>query len=201
MSYPNNPNTFLAMLFRMKHISRWSLMFNTQPENLMQHTVECAFITHFLALTGNTYFGKNYDAEKLCAYALFHDVSEVLTGDLPTPVKYFNKEIKTAYKDIESIACEKLLSHLPKEMREVYSDYFDSDNLSSEEKKLIKIADKLCAYLKCVTELNASNSEFLPARESIREQLERTESDELRYFLDNCLPSFTLSLDDLKGTL
>ncbi|MDR2532598.1 MAG: 5'-deoxynucleotidase [Oscillospiraceae bacterium] len=194
-------NTFLAMLFRMRHISRWSLMFNTQQENLMQHTVECAFITHFLAIVGNCHFNKNYDAEKLCAYALFHDVSEVLTGDMPTPVKYFNEDIKAAYKDIEKIACERLLTHLPKELRKVYSAYFDSDNLTEDENRLIKIADKLCAYLKCVTELNASNKEFMPARESIRKQLESMESEELRYFLDNCLDSFTLSLDNLKGTL
>jgi 5'-deoxynucleotidase len=176
-------------------------MFNTQQENLMQHTVECAFITHFLAIVGNCHFNKNYDAEKLCAYALFHDVSEVLTGDMPTPVKYFNEDIKAAYKDIEKIACERLLTHLPKELRKVYSAYFDSDNLTEDENRLIKIADKLCAYLKCVTELNASNKEFMPARESIRKQLESMESEELRYFLDNCLDSFTLSLDNLKGTL
>jgi 5'-deoxynucleotidase len=198
-----NNNTFLAMLFRMRHISRWSLMFNTQQENLMQHTVECAFITHFLALVGNNYFEKNYNADKLCAYALFHDVSEVLTGDLPTPVKYFNEEIKSAYKDIEKVACERLLSHLPPELREVYSAYLDSGNLNQDERKLIKIADKLCAYLKCTTELNASNKEFEAARDSIRRQLEQTaeSSRELRYFLDNCTDSFTLSLDNLKGVL
>jgi 5'-deoxynucleotidase len=196
-------NTFLAMLFRMRHISRWSLMFNTQQENLMQHTVECAYITQFLAIVGNCYFGKNYDAEKLCAYALFHDVSEVLTGDMPTPVKYFNEDIKAAYKDIENVACERLLTHLPKELRMVYSAYFDNDNLAEDEKKLIKIADKLCAYLKCITELNASNKEFEAARISIRKQLEvmKEDSEELRYFIDDCLDSFTLSLDNLKGTL
>jgi 5'-deoxynucleotidase len=189
------------MLLRMKHISRWSLMFNTQQENLMQHTVECAFITHFLALVGNCYFNKNYDAEKLCAYALFHDVSEVLTGDLPTPVKYFNEDIKAAYKDIEKIACERLLGFLPKELREAYSSYFDSENLSEEERKLIKIADKLCAYIKCITELNAANKEFQQALESTRKALDGIESEELNYFLNNCLDSFSLSLDELKGTL
>jgi 5'-deoxynucleotidase len=196
-------NTFLAMLFRMRHISRWSLMFNTQQENLMQHTVECAFITHFLAIVGNCYFNKNYNAEKLCAYALFHDVSEVLTGDMPTPVKYFNQDIKSAYKDIEKIACERLLSHLPKEMRGVYAAYFDNINLSRDENRLIKIADKLCAYIKCLTESNASNKEFEAARSGIYKQLEimAEQSEELRYFMDNCLDSFTLSLDNLKGSL
>ena len=199
-------NTFLAMLFRMRHISRWSLMFNTQHESLMQHTVECAFITHFLAIVGNCYFNKNYNAEKLCSYALFHDASEVLTGDMPTPVKYFNEEIKTAYKDIEKIACERLLAHLPPEaekLREVYSAYLDSGSLNEDERKLIKIADKLCAYLKCTTELNASNKEFEAARDGIRRQLDKiaAESQELRYFLDNCTDSFTLSLDNLKGAL
>jgi 5'-deoxynucleotidase len=190
----------------MRHINRWSLMFNTQQENLMQHTVECAFITHFLANVGNSYFNKNYNAEKLCAYALFHDVSEVLTGDLPTPVKYFNEEIKTAYKDIEKAACERLLGHIPKdapELREVYAEYLNFGNLSADERKLIKIADKLCAYLKCTTELNASNKEFEAAQISIRRQLESNaeSSEELRYFLDNCIDSFTLSLDNLKGAL
>jgi len=194
------------MLFRMRHISRWSLMFNTQHESLMQHTVECAFITHFLAIVGNCYFNMNYNAEKLCSYALFHDASEVLTGDMPTPVKYFNEEIKTAYKDIEKIACERLLAHLPPEaekLREVYSAYLDSGSLNEDERKLIKIADKLCAYLKCTTELNASNKEFEAARDGIRRQLDKiaAESQELRYFLDNCTDSFTLSLDNLKGAL
>ncbi|MCL1823033.1 MAG: 5'-deoxynucleotidase [Oscillospiraceae bacterium] len=197
----SNNNTFLAMLFRMKHINRWSLMFNTQTENLMQHTVECAFITHFLALVGNSRFNKNYDSEKLCVYALFHDVSEVLTGDLPTPVKYFNEEIKAVYKNIESIACDKLLTHLPNEMRDYYSAYFTCENLSDDEKKLIKTADKLCAYLKCITEMNASNKEFEPALNSTRKALDNINSEELRYFLDNCIDSFSLSLDDLKGTL
>ena len=196
-----NDNTFLAMLFRMKHINRWSLMYNTQTESLTQHTVECAFIAHFLAVIGNLYYNKNYNAEKLCAYALFHDVSEVLTGDLPTPVKYYNDKIKTIYKDIEKTACEKLLTHLPKEMRSVYSDYVNGSNLTDDEKKLIKTADKLCAYLKCVTELNAANKEFKPAYLIIKKELESIDNDELRYFLDNCLGSFSLSLDDLKGTL
>jgi 5'-deoxynucleotidase len=178
-------------------------MFNTQQENLMQHTVECAFITHFLAIVGNCCFNKNYNADKLCAYALFHDVSEVLTGDMPTPVKYFNEEIKSAYKDIEKVACERLLMHLPPELREVYSAYLDFGNLSADERKLIKIADKLCAYLKCTTELNASNKEFEAACSSIRRQLETLaeENEELRYFLSNCTDSFTLSLDNLKGAL
>jgi 5'-deoxynucleotidase len=189
------------MLFRMKHINRWSLMFNTQTETLSQHTVECAFLAHFLALIGNCYFNKNYDAEKLCAYALFHDVSEVLTGDLPTPVKYFNEDIKSIYKDIEKTACDKLLSHLPKELRETYAAYFDNENLSEDEKKLLKTADKLCAYIKCINELNAANKEFQPALMSTRSALESMESEELQYFLDNCLDAFSLTLDDLKGTL
>ncbi|MCL2697460.1 MAG: 5'-deoxynucleotidase [Oscillospiraceae bacterium] len=197
----NMDNTFLAMLFRMRHISRWSLMFNTQQENLMQHTAECAFITHFLAIVGNNCFNKNYNADKLCAYALFHDASEVLTGDMPTPVKYFNEEIKSAYKDIEKIACERLLAHLPPELRSVYSTYLDRGNLEPDERKLIKIADKLCAYLKCTAELNAGNKEFEAASISIRRQLDSIESEELRYFLDNCTDSFTLSLDNLKGAL
>ena len=106
-------NTFLPLIFRMRHISRWSLMFNTEKEDLMQHTAECAFLVHFLATIGNRFFGKQYDVNRLAVCALFHDASEVLTGDLPTPVKYYNDEMKTIYKQIEATAAGKLKSHLP----------------------------------------------------------------------------------------
>ena len=194
-------NTFLPLIFRMKHITRWSLMHNTQPENLMQHTIECAFITNYLAIIGNGYFGKNYDVNKLTVCALFHDITEVLTGDLPTPIKYFNEDMRNIYKQIEKTASEKLKQHLPKDLTKDFAPYIDHDNLTAEEKKLIKISDKLCAYIKCIHELNAGNKEFQPAYSSIRSNLESIESEELQYFLDNCLAAFSLSLDDLKGTL
>ena len=113
---PTMDNTFLPLIFRMRHISRWSLMFNTEKEDLMQHTAECAFLTHFLATIGNRFFGKQYDVNRLAVCALFHDASEVLTGDLPTPIKYHNDLIRDAYKEVEDIACTKLLATLPDEV-------------------------------------------------------------------------------------
>jgi len=194
-------NTFLPLIFRMKHIQRWGLMHNTQQENLMQHTVECAFITNYLAIIGNRYFKKNHDVNKLTTCALFHDITEVLTGDLPTPVKYFNDDIKTIYGQIEAMAAEKLKKHLPSDLLDDYAAYLDKANLTDEELKLLKIADKLCAYIKCIHELNAGNKEFHSAYCKIQSEMNAIESEELRYFIDNCLAAFSLSLHDLKGTL
>ena len=194
-------NTFLPLIFRMKHIRRWGLMHNTQNEDLLQHTAECAFIVHYLAIIGNRCFGKKYDVDKLTVCALFHDTTEVFTGDLPTPVKYFNKDMRNVYGQIEHAASEKLKDNLPPDLRSDYAVYLDENNLSDDERKLIKIADKLCAYIKCVSELNAGNKEFQSAFAAIQKQIENFESEELKYFLDNCLAAFSLSLDELKGTL
>jgi 5'-deoxynucleotidase len=176
-------------------------MYNTQREDLMQHTLECAFVANFLANIGNSYFEKDYNTDKLTVCALFHDIPEVLTGDLPTPVKYFSDEMMTVYKQIERVATDKLKTHLPKEMRAEYSAYLESEGLTEEEKKLIKLSDKLCAYLKCIYELNVGNKEFQSAYTTIRSALETSDSEELQYFLDHFVPAFSLSLDDLKGTL
>jgi len=194
-------NTFLPLIFRMKHIHRWGLMHNTQQENLMEHTIECAFITNYLAIIGNRYFKKNYDVNKLTTCALFHDITEVLTGDLPTPVKYFNDDIKNIYGQIESMAAEKLKKHLPNDLLDDYAAYLDKVHLTEEERKLIKIADKLCAYIKCIHELNAGNKEFHSAYCKMQSEMNNFESEELHYFLENCLAAFSLSLHDLKGTL
>ncbi len=194
-------NTFLPLIFRMRYINRWSLMFNTEKEDLMQHTAECAFLTHFLATVGNRFFGKQYDAERLAVFALFHDASEVLTGDLPTPVKYYSDEMKTIYKQIEKKAADKLKNHLPEELRADYAPYLDAADLAPEEKKLLKCADKLCAYLKCIYELNAGNKEFQHAYAAISREIELIQSDELQYFLTHCLDAFSLTLDGLQGTL
>ena len=194
-------NTFLPLIFRMKHINRWSLMYNTQQEDLMQHTMECAFITNYLTIIGNRYFGKNYDVNKLTVCALFHDITEVLTGDMPTPVKNFNDEIRNIYKQIEKTAAERLKSHLPRDLINDYNVYLDGSKLSDEERKVIKISDKLCALIKCIQEINAGNKEFITAYNGIQRDLENIESDELKYFLEHCLASFSLSLDDIKGTL
>ena len=194
-------NTFLPLIFRMRYINRWSLMFNTEQEDLMQHTAECAFLVHFLATIGNRCFEKQYDADKLEVCALIHDAPEVLTGDLPTPVKYYNDEMKTIYKQIEKNAADKLKNHLPQEFRADYAAYLHASELTPGEKKLLKCADKLCAYIKCIYELNAGNKEFQHAYAAIGKEIGAIQSDELQYFLVHCLPAFSLTLDDLQGTL
>ena len=194
-------NTFLPLIFRMRYINRWSLMFNTEQEDLMQHTAECAFLVHLLATIGNRCFEKQYDADKLAVCALFHDAPEVLTGDLPTPVKYYNDEMKTIYKQIEKNAADKLKNHLPQEPGADYAAYLHASELTPGEKKLLKCADKLCAYIKCIYELNAGNKEFQHAYAAIGKEIGAIQSDELQYFLVHCLPAFSLTLDDLQGTL
>lgn len=176
-------------------------MHNTQTEDLMQHTAECAYIAHFLSVIGNTFFNKNYNAEKLAVCAMFHDVPEVLTGDLPTPVKYFNDDMRRIYKGIETAASEKLLNHLPEELRDIYSGFICQTDLTDEEKKLIKTADKLCAYIKCIQEINVGNKEFQSAYEKIKSDVENIKSEESEYFLENCIHAFSLSIDDIKGIL
>jgi len=176
-------------------------MHNTQQENLMQHTIECAFITNYLAIIGNRYFDKNYDVNKLTVCAMFHDITEVLTGDLPTPIKYFNDDMKNIYGKIEDMAVEKLKNHLPKDIVGEYDTYLDKSNLTAEETKIIKAADKLCAYIKCIHELNAGNKEFQHAHTRIQHELENFKSEELQYFLKHCIAAFSFSLYDLKGTL
>lgn len=194
-------DTFLPLIFRMKYIRRWSLMHNTQEEDLMQHTVETALVVHYLALIGNKLFEKNYRVDKLAATALYHDVAEVFTGDLPTPIKYFNEDMRATYKNIERTALEKLEKSLPEELADDYEAYLRGSDLTADEEVLLKTADKLCAYIKCLSELNAGNKEFEPAHKAITQQLEEMEGEELAYFLDNCLDLFTLSLDELEGTL
>ena len=194
-------DTFLALIFRMRHINRWGLMHNTQTENLTQHTAECAFIAHHLAVIGNCHCGKAYDTDKLAVYALFHDVTEVLTGDLPTPVKYFNEDMRKTYKAIEKVAAESMLAHVSDSLQDDYAPYLRQSDLTDEERKLLKIADKLCAYIKCIMEINAGNREFAAAHGAIAGDLAGMDSPELAYFMEHCINAFSLSLDELGGAL
>ncbi|MCL1935847.1 MAG: 5'-deoxynucleotidase [Defluviitaleaceae bacterium] len=193
-------HNFLAMIFRMKNINRWGLMYNTYEESLTTHTLECAFISHMLCTIGNLYYNKNYDADKVACYSLYHDATEIITGDLPTPIKYYNQEIKNAYKKIEKEATKKLLELLPTEISNVYEHYLNPgiDTISTEELKIIKIADTLCAYIKCSKEISNGNNEFLKAKNQIKEKLDNYKSEELSYFMDNFLHTFNLSLDELE---
>lgn len=185
---------FLALLFRQKDINRWGLMRNVHVETLSEHCCEVAMISHVLAIIGNKKFGKSYDCNKIASAALYHDMSEILTGDLPTPVKYYNSDIKTAYKKIEMVAERIMLDLLPTDIEEEYRSLL---TLTPEEKKIIKSADKICAYIKCVDELSSGNREFIAAERTIKEQLDELTSDEARFFISNYINAFTKPLDDI----
>lgn len=187
---------FYAYIGRMKYIERWSLMKNANKENIMQHSGEVALIAHSLALINNRYFNGTINAEKVATLALYHEVSEVITGDLPTPIKYYNPEIKKAYKDIEHLANSKLLSMLPSELKEDLSKFVEPDT-SSLEYKLLKGADKLCAYIKCIEELKSGNKEFALAKKNIESELNANQLPEVRYFMDNFIKGYELSLDEI----
>ncbi len=189
---------FYAYVSRMKLIERWSLMHNLRPENVQEHSLQVAIVAHSLATIGNKYFEKNYNADRICTLAIFHDATEVLTGDLPTPVKYFNPDIKNAYKEIEKLATDKLLSYLPNEMLEEYSKIFKKQVEDTDSWKIVKAADSLCAYIKCVEESAAGNKEFNRAKITIENSLREMNMEEVGYFIKNFLHSFSLSLDELS---
>ena len=186
---------FYAILSRMKNINRWGLMYNTRVENLSEHSMECAVLTHALALIGNEKFGKAFDPNRLLAAALFHDMNEVLTGDLPTPIKYYNDDIKGAYKKIEKVSLDKMLSLLDENTAKVYENLF---SLNEEETRLMKGADKLCAYIKCLQELERGNREFFSACRYNEESLRAMKMPEVDYFMENYLPSFTKNIDEVS---
>ncbi len=187
---------FFAYLNRMKNIKRWSLMRSIKEENIMEHSQQVSVIAHALAVIGNKRFNKNYNVEKVVLLAQYHEVGEVITGDLPTPIKYFNPEIKTAYKDLEFKACERILNMLPEDLREEYKQYILPDEEQGEY-KLVKYADRLSAYLKCVEETRAGNSEFKKAKSSIGAELKQIKSEEVQYYLKEFVPAFELTLDEL----
>lgn len=188
---------FYAMLSRMKNINRWGLMRNTRNENLSEHSLEVALIAHALALIGNKRLGKSINADKVAASAMFHDTSEIITGDMPTPIKYFNSEIKAAYKSIEAIAEGQLLGMLPDDLREDFEPYF---NLDEETERLVKAADKISALIKCIEEIKMGNMEFKEAEKSTRASLKAMKIPEADIFCSEFLDSFYLTLDEQRNT-
>ena len=188
---------FFAYLSRMKYIKRWCLMHSEVEENIKEHSFDVVVISHALAVIGNVYYGKDYDVEKVVLYATYHETSEVITGDLPTPVKYFNESIKGAYKDLERIACEKLLDTLPAELRAEYEKSVLPDT-TSKEYVLVKCADRISAYIKCLDELKIGNKEFSKAKKSIFADIEKMPQEEVKYFVKNILPSYGKTLDELE---
>ena len=189
---------FFAYLSRMKFINRWGLMHNTYPENIQEHSLRVAMIAHALAIIRNRVFGGAVNPERAAVLALFHDASEVLTGDMPAPVKYFNPEIKTAYKAIEAAAARKLLQMIPEALREDYRGLLAADDADREHRELVTAANKLCAYVKCLEEIGAGNPEFAKAEKALKASLEALALPEVRYFLDTFVPSFRLTLDELE---
>ncbi len=190
-------NTFFAMLSRMRYIGRWGLMRNTFSENIQEHSHQVAVLAHALALIRREVLRQEGPSPEACATAaLFHDASEILTGDLPTPIKYDNPDIREAYHQIERVSCEKLLSMLPETLRESYRPLLlESDESVS---RIVKAADKLSAHIKCIEELKAGNSEFQSAAGQTRQALDSMDLPELNWFMENCLYPFALDLDELS---
>lgn len=189
-------SNFFAMVNRMKLIDRWALMRNTTKENIAEHSHSVAVIAHALALIGNKKFGKCYNAERAALLALYHDTTEVITGDMPTPVKYYNDDIKNVYKEIECAAGERLLAMLPDEFKTDYSPMFEKREEDKELWILVKAADKISALIKCIEEYRMGNREFEKALEAQQNKIDSISLDEVKYFRENFLPAYYLTLDE-----
>ncbi|MBO4458163.1 MAG: 5'-deoxynucleotidase [Butyrivibrio sp.] len=192
---------FFALISRMKYIDRWALMRNTRQENLCEHSMEVAMIAHALCVIGNVRYGRNLDANKAALVGLYHDASEIITGDMPTPVKYFNADLKTAYKQVEAIADDKLLEKLPDDLRPSFEQVFKADDDENERymRRLVKAADKLSALIKCMAETGAGNSEFRTAKESTEKAVRSLYKDlpEVLDFVNEFLSPYGNTLDEL----
>ena len=189
---------FFAQLSRMKLIYRWPLMRNVQPENISEHSLQVAMVAHAMALIENRKFGGRLDPNQVAVMALYHDATEVLTGDLPTPIKYHNPAIASEYKKIEKLAEQRLLAMLPAEFIEDFRPLLDSSQQELAAARLVKAADTLCAYSKCLEELAAGNHEFELAKRRLEKMLDERMTPTVRYFLDVFMPSFALTLDEMS---
>ena len=191
-----NNRHFFAMLSRMKYINRWGLMRNTIKENISEHSLEVAMIAHGLGIINNVYFGGDIDAERLAVLGVFHDVTEIITGDMPTPIKYYDPTIRNAYKDIEIGAKNELLKGLPEEMQDAY----DVILCETEEEKLlwryVKAADKISAYIKCIEERQMGNMDFVKAQNTIKNAIDDMNLPEVKYFMDNFIGSYDKTIDE-----
>jgi len=190
---------FFAYLSRMRFIRRWGLMHSAYPENVQEHSLRVAQIAHALAIIRNRLFGGDIDPERTAVLALYHDASEVLTGDLPTPIKNFNPEILRAYRAIESSAKERLVGLVPDPLKADYTSFFTARDADRTHHELVKAADKLSAYIKCVEETSTGNREFADAERILRAQVDAIDLPEVRYFLETFVPSCRLTLDELNS--
>lgn len=191
---------FFATIARMKYINRWALMRNTREENLSEHSLDVSMIAHALCIIGNVRYGKKLDADYAAVTGLYHDASEIITGDMPTPIKYYNQDIKEAYKSIEERANKKLLGQLPEDIREAYVDLFFKTEEKKYEWRLVKAADKLSALIKCMEEEKTGNREFVKAKETISKAVDKLgeELPEVKDFVKEFIPSFEKTLDELN---
>lgn len=188
---------YFAMLSRMKHINRWGLMRNTRAENLSEHSLETAFIAHALCVINNKRFGGNLNPERAAVLAMFHDTTEIITGDMPTPIKYSNEKIRSVYKEIEKTAEDQLLSLLPSDFTDAYKEVYEAED---EYKKIIRAADKISALIKCIEEGKAGNTEFSVAEQSTLKAVKELELPEAEVFIEEFLGSYRLTLDEQKAS-
>lgn len=191
-------NHFYALLSRMKYINRWGLMRNTKNENLCEHSLEVAFIAHALGIINNEIFGGDIDAQRLAVLGMYHDVTEIITGDMPTPVKYYNSDIRQAYKNVEDIAKKEILTGLPVKFRDRYDTVLSESESELLLWKYVKAADKISALIKCIEENKMGNSDFIKAEISIRKSINGMKKDlsEVEYFMDNFIPAYMDTLDE-----
>lgn len=191
-------NHFFAMLSRMKYINRWALMRNTHTENISEHSLDVAMIAHSLAVIRNKRFGGNVNAERAALLGIYHDAPEIITGDMPTPVKYYSKQIHEAFNRVEDDACNALIGMLPEDMRDEYKPFFFKQSGDEELWKLVKAADKICAYTKCLEEAKAGNSDFDKAAKTNLKSLGEIDMPEVKCFIEEFLPSYNLTLDEMN---
>lgn len=188
--------SFFAYLDRLKLITRWSLMRNTQAENDAEHSLQVAMIAHAIAVIARDRYGKQVDPEHVLSLAVYHDATEVMTGDLPTPVKYHNEELRGAYHRLESLSADRLLALLPEDLQPAFTPYMKQE--SGYEHTLVKSADRISAYIKCMEEQRAGNREFDYAAENIRKSISSIDLPEVKDFLTDFLPAFDMTLDELN---
>ena len=191
-------NHFFAMMSRMKYINRWGLMRNTFKENISEHSLEVAMIAHALGVINNTMCGGNLNAGRLALMGMYHDATEIITGDMPTPVKYYSPVIRNAYKEVESVARDELLAGLPEELRDVYGPLLLDTPEEEDLWKYVKAADKLSAYIKCVEERRMGNTDFEKAGESILEIIKGMNLPEVEIFVDKFLPAYEMTIDESR---
>ena len=196
--------SFFATISRMKYIERWALMRSSRPENLSEHALEVACIAHVLCTIGNIRYGQNLDADRAALLGLYHDATEIITGDMPTPVKYHSRDIRRAYHEVEDAAARRLLLLLPQDLQDIYQEILlpeKSNNAKEEEylRRLVKAADKISALIKCIEEENAGNGEFRTAKKTIQQSVDEmaAQMPEVRDFCSDFLPDYGSTLDEL----